>query len=146
MHSRYPEQFPSSPASRPYGGITTERIMRAVEQQRRITSQLEALQARQQARLARATRVGPKIIGAMFVIVGVITLGLFGLFVFQPDLFLAMLSFSSGVIDIMMQLARYLSTGLDFITRQSWLLSGAALVVVIMIGMWLHLMRTPQEA
>ena len=139
MRCRNSERAPSS-ASRPYTHISTERIMRAVEQQKRITNQLESLQAQQQVQLTRVGRSGPKIIGVFFLLSSVLVLGLFVLFVLQPDLFLAVLSFSNGIIDIAMQLSRYLSTG------QSWLLSGVALVVVVMIGIWLRLMRAPQEA
>lgn len=138
-------QSPSS-GTHPYSSISTERIMRAVEQQRRITDQLVGLQAQQQARVARVRRAGKKLLVATTVLTGVVTLGLLFLFIFLPDQFLAMLSFSSGAIDVIMQLARYLSPGLAFITQQSWLLAGVALVIVVMVGIWVHLMRTPQEA
>lgn len=146
MQSRHPEQFPSSPASRPYSGITTERIMRAVEQQRRITDQLESLKAQQQARLVRAGRIGPKILMGTLGLSTAVTLGLLFIFVFQPDLFLTIVSFLSGFVDVVIQLARYLSTALTFITRESWLLAGSALVLVAMAGLWLRLMRVPREA
>jgi hypothetical protein len=136
---------PSSEAH-PYSSITTERIMRAVEQQRRITDQLVGLQAQQQARVARVKRAGKKLLVAMIVLTAVVTLGLLILFIFLPDQFLAVLSFSSGAIDIIVQLARYVSPGLAFITQQNWFLAGAALVIVVMVGIWIHLMRTPQEA
>ncbi len=137
-----------SPSSRthPYSSISTERIMHAVEQQKRITDQLVGLQAQQQARVARVKGAGEKLLMAMMVLTGVVTLGLLFLFIFLPDQFLAMLSFSSGAIDIIMQLARYLSPGLAFITQRNWLLAGAALVIVVMVGIWVHLMRTPHEA
>jgi predicted membrane-bound spermidine synthase len=120
--------------------------MLAVERQRRITSQLESLQAQQRARVARFERVGTTIIVVILALTGGITLGLLFLFLFQPDLFLTLLSFLSGAIDTVMQLVRYLSTGLSFIDHQSWLLTGAALVIVIMTGIWLRLMRPPREA
>jgi hypothetical protein len=142
MRSRSSEQAPTS-APHPYTGISTERIMRAVEQQRRITSQLDGLQARQRARLAR---IGAKIVFSLFMVAIVISVGLLALFLFQPDLFLAILAFSSGAIDFVMQLGHYLSGGLVLITSQSWLLAGAALVVVLMISLWLCLMRAPHEA
>lgn len=138
-------QSPSS-GTHPYSSISTERIMLAVEQQRRITDQLVGLQAQQRARVALVRRAGQKLLVATIVLTGVVTLGLLFLFIFQPDQFLAMLSFTSGAIDVIMQLARYLSPGLAFITQQSWLLAGAALVIVVMVGIWVHLMRTPQEA
>jgi hypothetical protein len=43
-------------------------------------------------------------------------------------------------------LTGYLQAGLTLITSQTWLLSGVALVVVVMMGMWLRLMRIPREA
>lgn len=147
MHSSEDDlmQSPSS-GTHPYSSISTERIMRAVEQQRRITDQLVGLQAQQQARVARVKGAGKKLLIAMIVLTGMVTLGLLFLFIFQPDQFLAMLFFLSGAIDIIMQLARYLSPGLTFITQQNWLLAGAALVIVVMVGIWVHLMRTPHEA
>jgi hypothetical protein len=36
--------------------------------------------------------------------------------------------------------------GLSLIPSSSWLLSGAALVIVLMMGLWVRLMRYPQEA
>jgi len=137
-----------SPSSRthPYSSISTERIMHAVEQQKRITDQLVGLQAQQHARVARVKGAGKKLLVAMIVLTGVVTLGLFLLFIFLPDQFLAMLSISSGAIDIIMQLTRYLSPELAFITQRNWLLAGAALVILVMVGIWVHLMRTPHEA
>jgi hypothetical protein len=147
MRSRKSEQSPSLPAPTPlpFSAISTERIMSAVEQQRRITSQLESLQAQQQARLAGVNRAGLLIIAVIFAMAGAATLGLVLLFTFQPDLFLGILLFSSGIVDVVMQLARYLSTGLTFIAGQNWLLAGTALVIVVMMGIWLRLLRTPQE-
>jgi len=142
MRSRRAKQAPSS-APRAYPCISTERIMRAVEQQRRITDQLDGLRAQQRV---RSGRVIPKIVGSMFALVVVGIIGLLALFLFQPDLFLAFLSFSSGIIDIILQLARYLSSWLVFIASQGWLQAGAGLVIVIMMGIWLGLMRPPREA
>lgn len=146
MRSRSREQLPSSWAPHSSSSISTERIMLAVERQRRITNQLESLQAQQRARVARFGKAGTAMIVVTLALAGGITLGLFFLFLFQPDLFLTLLSFLSGIIDIVVQLARYLSTGLTFIAQQSWLLTGAALVIVIMTGIWLRLMRPPREA
>jgi hypothetical protein len=132
--------------SRMYPGISTERIMQAVDRQKRITRQLENMQARQQARLARLGKACPKIAVMMFLFAGVLTIGLLSLFLFQPDLFMTMLSSLGGVIDVFYMLGQYLQAGLTFITSQSWLLSVVALGVVVMMGMWLRLMRYPVEA
>ena len=132
---------PSPP--RFYPSISTERIMRAVEQQKRITQQLETIQARQQARMGKA---GLKIAGMALLAMWILTIGLLSLFIFQPDIFITLLSSLSGVIDVSFLFAQYLLAGLALITRENWLLSGVALVLVVMTGMWLRLMRYPREA
>ncbi len=137
--------LPPTPA-RIYSGISTERIMQAVEKQKRISQQLEHIQSQQQARLARVGKAGPKIAGAAFLATGALATGLLFLFLFQPELFMSLLSTLSGFIDALYLLAGYLQAGLTLITSQSWLLSGVALVVVVMMGMWLGLMRHPREA
>lgn len=137
---------PQSNAPRTSGGLSTERIMQAVEQQRRITDQLVILQAQQQARIAPVRKAGRKLFLAFYLLIGAILLGLISLFVFFPDLFVTILASLSGVMDTLVLLAQYASAGLAFITRQNWLLAGAALAVVVLMGIWLRLMRAPREA
>ena len=131
---------------RVYQGISTERIMQAIEREKRISQQLEHIQSRQQARLARISKVGAKIAVFAFLVTGALAAGLFALFLFQPEIFMSLLSTLSGFIDALYALAGYLQAGLTLITSQNWLLSGVALVVVIMMGMLLRLMRYPREA
>jgi hypothetical protein len=145
MHSHNPEQAPE-PVLHAYSSISTERIMQAVERQRRITDQLVSLESRQQARLARVRRAYLKISAAIFLLMGIVILVLAALYMFQPDTFLAVVAFSGGIIDFVMQAGRYLMTGLAFITGQSWLLALIGLAVVVIAGLWLRLMRTPREA
>lgn len=143
------QKLPPSTAPHLYTGntgLSTARIMRAVEQQKRITNQLEHLQARQQARMAPVRKAGPKIFVALCVFSGLVTLGLLALFLFLPDAFVTLLTSLSGIIDVIVFLAQYISAGLIFISRQSWLLSGSALAIVVMMALWLRLMRTPREA
>ncbi|HVB73897.1 MAG TPA: zf-HC2 domain-containing protein [Ktedonobacteraceae bacterium] len=135
---------PSPP--RVYSSISTERIMQAIEQQKRISQQLEHIQAQQQARLARMGKAGPKIAGMIALCTGVLTVGLLFLFLFQPDLLLTVLSALSGVFTVIYTLAQYLLAGLMLITSQNWVLSAVALGIVVMMGMWLRLMRYPGEA
>jgi len=132
--------------TRIYSGISTERIMQAIEREKRISRQLEHIQSRQQARLARMGKAGPKIAALAFLVTGALAFGLFVLFLFQPEVFISLLSTLSGFIDALYALAGYLQAGLTLITSQNWLLSGVALVVVVMMGMWLRLMRYPREA
>jgi hypothetical protein len=120
--------------------------MQAVERERRITQQLEHIQSRQQARLARVSKAGPRIAGAAILLTGALVLALLALFLFLPEVFISLLSQLSGFIDALYTLAGYLQAGLTLISSQNWLLSGVALVVVVMTGMWLRLMRSPREA
>ena len=129
--------------ARPYRGVSTERIMQAVERERRITQQLEHIQGQQQARLGKA---GPKIAAGAVLVTGALVLGLFALFLFEPEVFMSLFLPLSGFIDALYALAGYVQAGLTLITSQNWLLSGVALGVVIMMGMWLRLMRSPREA
>ncbi len=132
--------------SRVHRVISTERIMQAIEREKRISQQLEHIQSRQQARLVRMGKAGPKIAALAFLVTGALAFGLFVLFLFQPEVFISLLSTLSGFIDALYALAGYLQAGLTLITSQNWLLSGVALVVVVMMGMWLRLMRYPREA
>jgi hypothetical protein len=52
----------------------------------------------------------------------------------------------SGIIDVFIILGQNLQEDLTALTRNSWLLSGMAFAVVVMMGVWLRLMRYPQEA
>jgi hypothetical protein len=73
-------------------------------------------------------------------------MGLFALFLFQPDVFMSLLSALSGFVDALYALATYIQAGLALISSQNWVLSGVAFAVVVMMGMWLRLMRSPREA
>ena len=132
--------------ARLYRVIPTERIMRAVEREKRISQQLEHIQSRQQARLARVGRAGLRITGAAFLVTGALVIGLLALFLFLPEVFISLLSQLSGFIDALYDLAAFLQAGLTLVSSQNWLLSGVALVVVVVTGVWLRLMRNPREA
>lgn len=132
-------------SSRMYSSISTERIMRAVEQQRRISQQLEDLRAQQKTRIAHMRIFTPRFAALAYLSMGLLSLTLLALFIFQTDLVVKVLALLSGGIDIVVTLTQYLQTGLAFITHDTWLLSGMALVLVVMTGMWLRLMHPPQE-
>jgi hypothetical protein len=66
--------------------------------------------------------------------------------IFNTDTVVNILESFGDVIDTLAILAQYLQTGLALVLKQQWLLSAIALVLVIMMGMWLRLMRHPQEA
>ena len=141
---------PDRPMLRPepgrtYRTISTERIMQAVERERRVSQQLEHIQSQQQVRLARASKVGPKIALGAFLTTGALILGLFALFLFQPEVFISLLSPLSGFVDAFYALMAWVQAGLTLISSHNWILSGVAFMVVIMMGMWLRLMRYPRE-
>jgi|SRR5579885_974849 len=129
-----------------YGSISTERIMLAVKQQARITQQLEDIRQQQQSRIARWQTVG-----AAFAAIGIFTLSsipllVLAIIIIQTDLAVKAVLLLSSVIDTFVVLGQYLQPGLTRITHDNWLLSGVAFVMVVMMGMWLRLMRHPQEA
>jgi len=131
---------------RAFSSISTERIMRAVERQKRITQQLEDLRTQQRSRVARLRIFTPRFAALTYVTIGLISLSLLALFIFNADLVMSVLSLLSDVIDALVTLAQYVQTGLALLVHDNWLLSGMALVLVILMGMWLRLMRHPQEA
>ena len=135
-----------SPAPRSYSSVSTERIMQAVQQQKRITQQLQDIRTQQQTRMARFRVVGVPLAALTFFTLGSIPLLLLALTIVQPALLVNLLSWLSNFVDVSMILAQYLQTGLTLVTRDNRLLLGVAFVLVVMMGMWLRLMRHPQEA
>ena len=119
--------------------------MRAVRRQRQITQQLEDIRAQQKARVARL-RILPPLIALAFLIVGGLAVLMLGLAFFQPDVLERILALMGNVIEAFFLAIQYLQAGLELITRNSLILSGIALILVVMMGMWLRLMRYPQEA
>ncbi|HLJ36137.1 MAG TPA: zf-HC2 domain-containing protein [Ktedonobacteraceae bacterium] len=134
------------PSPRVYSSISTERIMMAVERQKRITAQLEDIRTQQQSRVARLHVVGPTVAAIIFFTIGCVPLLLLVLTVFQPDLLVRLLSLPGDGLDTLIVLAQYLQSELLLVTRDNWLMSGIALVFVILMAMWLRLMRHPQES
>ncbi len=136
----------NSPTSRMFTSISTERIMQAVERQKRITEQLEDLRTQQRTRIAHLRVLTPGFATLTYLSIGFISLLLLALLIFNTDIVINFLESFGGVIDTLVILAQYLQSGLAFVLHQEWLLSAMALVLVIMMGMWLRLMRHPQEA
>lgn len=141
-----PDQLLVTPPSRMYPSISTERIMRAVEQQRRITQQLEHLRAIQKQRTALLRTAGLKFLAGALLTIGILIIVLVVLSISQPDVLVRMLILLSDVIATLFAVTEGIKTELSLIPSNSWLLSVAALAVVLMMGLWLRLMRHPQEA
>ena len=148
-HERYQQRMDhalNSPASRMFSTISTERIMQAVERQKRITEQLEDIRNQQRTRIARLGIFSPKFATLGYLSIGILSLLLLALLIFKTDIVVTILISFGGVIDTSVILAQYLQSGLALVLHQEWLLSIMALVLVILMGMWLRLMRHPQEA
>ena len=128
-----------------YQPISTGRIMQAVQQQRQISQQLEDIRTQQKARVARL-RILPPLLALAFSVVGGLAVLVLGLAFFQPDVLVRILALVGDGIEVFFLVVQYLQTGLELITRNDLILSGIALVLVVMMGMWLRLMRYPQEA
>src|SRR2546421_2192041 len=135
-----------SPTPRAYSSISTDRILLAVQHQKRVTQQLKDIHTLQQSRMARLRVVGLPLAAIAFFTLGSIPLLLLALTIVQPDWLVSLLSLLGDVVDVLIVLVQYLQTGLTFITRNNLLLLAVAFVLVVMMGMWLRLMRHPQEA
>ena len=146
QHHQRMDHVLNSPTSRMFTSISTERIMQAVERQKRITEQLEDLRTQQRTRIARLRIFTPGFATLTYLSMGFISLLLLALLIFNTDIVVNVLESFGGVIDTLVILAQYLQSGLALVLHQEWLLSAMALVLVIMMGMWLRLMRHPQEA
>jgi hypothetical protein len=133
-----------TPPSRTYSCISTERIMRAVEQQRRVSQQLEDLQARQQERNAFLRVTVPMLVISIILLLGILIIIFLVLFFFQPELLMRVLGLLSDSIAAFVVVIMHIKAAWALIPENSWLLSTAALAVVLMMGMWLRLMRSPR--
>ncbi len=140
------DQVLNSPTSRMFTSISTERIMQAVERQKRITEQLEDLRTQQRTRIAHLRIFTPRFATLTYLSMGFISLLLLAILIFNTGIVVNVLESFGGVIDTLAIFAQYLQSGLAFVLQQEWLLSAMALALVIMMGMWLRLMRHPQEA
>jgi len=148
-HEQYKQrmnQMLHPPTTHMFTSISTERIMQAVEKQKHITEQLEDLRKQQKTRIARMRIFTPRYAMLSYLGMGFISLLLLSMLIFNTDTIVNILESFGDVIDTLVILAQYLQTGLALLLKQQWLMSAIALVLVIMMGMWLRLMRHPQEA
>jgi uncharacterized membrane protein len=131
---------------RPYSSISTDRIMRAVQQQKQITRQLEDIQAQQQSRMARVRVVGIPLVALLFFTLGSIPLLVLALAIVQPEWLAGLLSSLGMDVYPLYALFQYVQEALAVVTGNSKLLAIVSLALVVMMGMWLRLMRPPREA
>ena len=126
--------------------ISTDNIMRAIQQQKQINQQLEDIRQQQQIRMARIQTVGAVSAALGFFTLSSVPLVFLAVTIIQTDLALKTLTLLNDFIDVLIIMGQYVQVGLILVTRDNWLLSGIAFVVVVMMGMWLRLMRPPQGA
>jgi predicted anti-sigma-YlaC factor YlaD len=126
--------------------LSTAQIMSAVQLQKRITQQLEDIRRQQQTRVESMKKIGITGLAGTVFVLSCVPLIVLTISLLQTDFMVSAVSTLSNTIDIFIILAQYLQTGLTLFTRNNWVLSGGAFAVVVMMGMWLRLMRPPQEA
>jgi hypothetical protein len=142
-----PVEVPSrTPMAPTQASISTDQIMYAVKQRQRITQQLEELRQQQRLRIERIRTVGAMGVAISIFILSSIPLIILAMLILQTDAVVNTLSVLNNVLDVFFILIQYLQNGLTMLTYNNWLLSGFALAMVVMTGMWLRLMRPPQEA
>ncbi|GAC1579988.1 MAG: hypothetical protein NVS4B1_12560 [Ktedonobacteraceae bacterium] len=127
------------------GSVSTHSIMQAVQQHKQISQQFETLQAQQRSRVARLRTGGAAFAAITFFTLGSIPLLILAITLVQTDFMVHVLILLSHVVDVLYVLGQYIQTGLTVVTHNSFLLAGVGFVVVLMMGMWLRLMRPPQE-
>lgn len=137
---------PASPGMGACSSISTERIMQAVEERRRVSQQLEDLRLQQKQRTEHLRRTGLKLIGVLWCLMGALVGGFVLLLLLVPALLDRTLNSLNDSIAFLLVLAEQIKVGLSLIPSSSWLLSVAALAVVLMMGLWIRLMRYPQDA
>jgi len=137
----------SASAPRKRVQVSTENIMQAVEERRQISQQLEDIRQQQQSRVAQLRPVGAGVAALVFFTLGSIPLLLLAITIIQSDIVVkAVSSPLNVVIDTLFISGRYVQEGLAWATHNNLLLSAMAFAMVVMMGMWLRLMRYPQEA
>ncbi len=137
------------PVTQPFasvGHVSTNSIMRAVQQHKQISQQLEEIHEQQRSRVARMRKGGVAVAAITFFTLGSIPLLVLAITLVQTDLMVRLLLLLSNVVDVLYVLGQYVQMGLTIVTRNSFLLAGVGFAVVLMMGMWLRLMRPPQEA
>ncbi len=139
-HEPSPQEEKQSEPHHP--SISTARIMQAVEQQRRISQQLEDLHIQQVQRTAILRTKGLKVSVGLVISIWIVSIALTILSIIQPQILAPL---RDGTV-LLVALAESTSRTIRLIPSNGWIFSGAALVFVLMMALWLRLMRYPREA
>lgn len=126
--------------------LSTERIMVAVQEQKRISQQLEDLRSQQRFRVEQMRSAGMALAAITCFTIVSLPLLFLALTISQTDFMVEALIPLNGLLDVLFISAQYVQEGLLLVTRESWLLSALSFAMVVMMGLWLRLMRYPQDA
>ncbi len=126
--------------------LSTDKIMRSVQQQRKVSQQLENIRSHQQSRFTNLGSFAPSLAAVTLFTLGSIPLIVLAITILQPGLLVQLLGFLDSIVDIFFLLMRYSQAGAMLIYQSNWFTSGFAFVLVVMMGIWLRLMRHPQTA
>jgi hypothetical protein len=135
----------SSPAPVPCN-LSTEQIMQAIYLRQRTTRQLEQLRLQERSRLARLRPLGSSLLIVLLLLTASLPVVLFVLFFIEPEVLVSLLPVLGGVVDVLLIAAQYLLLGLSIVSQDNLLLAALAFVLLLLAGIWLRLMRVPQEA
>jgi hypothetical protein len=119
--------------------------MQAVEQQKRVTQELEDLCVRQQASAQRLRQTTISLMVGASGVCGLLALTFILLTLFQPEILAHLLNLAGSTIALGFAVGEEIKTALAPLPSNSWFFSGVALAIVAMVGLWLHLMHCPRE-
>ncbi len=125
--------------------ISTERIMLAVEQQRRISQQLEDIHVQQKRRMARQRSFVLPLAAISILALMLMPFALLDIMLLQPDAMANMPPVLSDLVYVLLMLVQYLQAVSTLTTKNSLVLAAIALFLVILLGTWLRLMRSPHH-
>lgn len=129
-----------------FASVSTDQIMQAIHQRARVSQQLEDIRQQQRSRISRIRPFGTVLAALTFFALSCVPLLLFAILLIQSDFAAPALAALSGIIEVLVILLQYIQEGVNLTTHNSWLLTGVSFAVVVMLGMWFHLMRPPREA
>lgn len=127
-------------------GTSTGNIMLAIQKQKHITAQLDDLREKQQTRWARMRLASTLCAAGSVFLVASLPLFLLAIILVRSEMAVSTLTSFQGVFDLFIVFGNFVQVGIVRLSQDNWLLATVALAVVLMMGVWLRLMRYPQEA
>jgi hypothetical protein len=131
--------------TRTCGRTSTGNIMLAIQKQKYITAQLDDLREKQQSRWARIRRASVLCAVGSVLLVASLPLFLLAIILVRGEMAVSTLTSLQGILDLFIVSGNLVQAGIMRLSQDNWLLATVALAVVLMMGIWLRLMRYPQE-